>query len=191
MQLSIVITFTAKRDRENIIDYKTRFFVWHMPLTTRVPTCIWQWIIAYNHQSTKPPQSFLPFPLWSRHSSGLVVRNTCAEFHSCRWTCLSRIFVVCRCVEIWVCIADAFEPTFLLQDSQNNWTATIFKKWVGNSSDAFSCVRFEIYPSSSILFLLDSPLPSILRSNFTGMVLPSDETWNFEQKSVVLLSWCS
>ena len=46
-----------------IIDSKTRFFVWHMPLTTRVPVCTWQWIIAeassllnpLTHSSKIPP----------------------------------------------------------------------------------------------------------------------------------------
>ena len=53
-----VIPFTVKRDSENIIDYKTRrvtwflnnawfktrFFVWHKPVTTRATACTWQWM---------------------------------------------------------------------------------------------------------------------------------------------------
>jgi hypothetical protein len=32
----------------SMIDWKTRLFAWHMPLTTRVPACIWQWMIAHS-----------------------------------------------------------------------------------------------------------------------------------------------
>ena len=55
--------FMYYRLQNAIIDSKTRFFVWHMSLTTRVPACTWQWIIAeassllnpLTHSSPSPP----------------------------------------------------------------------------------------------------------------------------------------
>ena len=170
-----------------------RFFVWHMPLTTWVPACTWQWIIAYRYQSTKPPHPFLPFPPWSRQSSGLVVRNTWEEFHSCQWTSLPFPHLCAMQVRrnmglhsrrTWTCI--------LIQDSQNRWSATIFKKWVGNSSRRFFNVSGFKSPLRPPFFFLDTPLSSTLRSAILLVLSSFDvESWTFEQKSVLLLSWWS